>query len=532
VRLRCGPALAVALCASPIRAALAILSGSGGSRGSLLDDEWTMRNADSVLAFRKAVAMTKLFISYSWSCPDHETWVLRLATELRDAGIDAILDKWDLREGHDAYAFMERMVSDSDVKKVIMVCDQAYATKADRRLGGVGAEAQIITPEIYSSQDQSKFVAVLAERDSDGNPCVPSYYKSRIYIDLSDPSSYAQNFETLLRWAFDQPLYRKPELGRKPTFLAETENSTRLSTTASSRRCLDALRNSRDYAVPAMSEYLAIFSEELEKFRISNRADPIDEAVVRSFDEFTPYRDEFLSIVSAAARYRDNEETRIAVHRFFESIAHYMERPADVRSWGNWDFDNFKLIIYELFLLTVACFVKAELFEAAENLMQSEYYVGGHPDQLRRPMSPFSTFNREPECLGARNARLGLRRLSLRADLIKERCKGIGIDFQDVMVADFVLFLRSRKDFGEVDVWWPDTLVYASRNSSHFGIFARSRSSAYFEKVKALLGVHSKGELGDFLTALEADPHGIPRWQFDSLNPRLLLGFEMICTRP
>jgi TIR domain len=53
----------------------------------------------------------KLFISYSWSNAEHEQWVVNLATELRDSGVDVILDKWDLKEGHDAIAFMEQMVT-------------------------------------------------------------------------------------------------------------------------------------------------------------------------------------------------------------------------------------------------------------------------------------------------------------------------------------------------------------------------------------------------------------------------------------
>jgi len=39
--------------------------------------------------------------------------------ELRESGVDVILDKWDLREGHDAYAFMEKMVTDPQIKKVL-----------------------------------------------------------------------------------------------------------------------------------------------------------------------------------------------------------------------------------------------------------------------------------------------------------------------------------------------------------------------------------------------------------------------------
>ena len=60
----------------------------------------------------------RLFVSYSWTSRDHEAWVLRFATELRESGIDVILDKWDLREGHDAHAFMEKMVTDPEIKKV------------------------------------------------------------------------------------------------------------------------------------------------------------------------------------------------------------------------------------------------------------------------------------------------------------------------------------------------------------------------------------------------------------------------------
>ena len=91
---------------------------------------------------------TKLFISYSWSNSTHEQWVTDLATELREAGVDVILDKWDLKEGYDAVAFMEKMVTDPDIKKVAIVTDETYAKKADGRAGGVGTETQIISKEV------------------------------------------------------------------------------------------------------------------------------------------------------------------------------------------------------------------------------------------------------------------------------------------------------------------------------------------------------------------------------------------------
>jgi hypothetical protein len=104
----------------------------------------------------------KLFISYSWSNPDHESWVVSFAEELLSQGIEVILDKWALQPGHDAYAFMESMVTDPTVNKVVLVCDQKYAQKSNDRAGGAGAEAQIITPELYAKKAQDKFVAVFA----------------------------------------------------------------------------------------------------------------------------------------------------------------------------------------------------------------------------------------------------------------------------------------------------------------------------------------------------------------------------------
>ncbi|MCG8572996.1 MAG: TIR domain-containing protein [Spirochaetes bacterium] len=79
----------------------------------------------------------KLFISYCWSNPSHEQWVLDFATELRESGVDAILDKWDLKEGHDAIAFMEKMVTDSEIEKVVIVSNSDYSKKADKRSGGL-----------------------------------------------------------------------------------------------------------------------------------------------------------------------------------------------------------------------------------------------------------------------------------------------------------------------------------------------------------------------------------------------------------
>jgi SEFIR domain len=151
--------------------------------------------------------LPKAFISYSWTSDEHGQWVIDLSTQLRESGIDVILDKWDLKDGHDVNVFMEQMETDREIRKVIIVCNRRYAERSDKREGGVGTETQIITPEIYAKAKQDKFVAVVTERDEDGKPYVPVYYKSRMHIDLGDPSTYATSFERLVRWVFNKPLY-------------------------------------------------------------------------------------------------------------------------------------------------------------------------------------------------------------------------------------------------------------------------------------------------------------------------------------
>ena len=79
-----------------------------------------------------------------------------------------------------------------------------------------------------SASATDKFLAVIAEKDADGHALVPVYYKGRIYIDLSDAGRYEEEYERLLRWVYDQPVYVKPPRGKKPAFLSETPSAREL----------------------------------------------------------------------------------------------------------------------------------------------------------------------------------------------------------------------------------------------------------------------------------------------------------------
>ncbi|MDE6530668.1 MAG: toll/interleukin-1 receptor domain-containing protein, partial [Lachnospiraceae bacterium] len=164
----------------------------------------------------------KIFISYSWSS---DALVLELAQRLVSQGVDVVLDKWDLKEGQDKYAFMERCVNDPEITKVLIICDKAYAQKADDRSGGVGDETVIISSEIYGNMKQEKFIPVIAEKDEEGKPYTPTYIKTRIYIDLSNQDTYEMEYEKLLRNIYEKPQFIKPKLGKKPEWLDEEKTN-------------------------------------------------------------------------------------------------------------------------------------------------------------------------------------------------------------------------------------------------------------------------------------------------------------------
>ena len=470
----------------------------------------------------------KLFVSYSWSNSPHEQRVLELATELRQSGVDVILDKWDLKEGHDAVAFMERMVTDPEVAKVAIVCDETYATKADGREGGVGTETQIVSKEVYDKQAQDKFVAVVMERSPDGEPYLPTYYKSRIYIDLGEPDRYSDEFERLLRWIFNKPLYRRPELGTRPTFVSEGDHVS-LGSTALFRRCLDGLTNHKAHAEGLLDEYCDLVTSNLERFRIVDAEGDFDEAVVKSIAEFLPYRNELLQVFTAVARHAPGANFVRRLHRLLESLVPYMNRPQEISSWKEGDFDNFRFVIHELFLCALGVFLKHERFDEANLFLATPYYCPERSASGADVMAGFSVFQEHLKSLEHRNNRMKLRRVSLRADLLKERCQGTGMDFRYLMQADFVAFMRAELESGD---WWPETLIYVERFGSPFEIFARSVSKSYFARVRVVLGTEDQEALERLLASYQNNSRILPRWGRFGFSPATLIGASRLATMP
>ena len=154
----------------------------------------------------------RVFISYSHDSLEHKAWVLTLATGLRTAGIDAVLDQWDLVPGQDTVAFMADGITES--ARVLLICTDKYVTKTEAGVGGVGYERLIVTAELVEKIDTKKFLPVV--RDNASSRKVPIFLGARLYVDLSDDTQYAAGLEQIIREIHGTPSLVKPPLGTNP----------------------------------------------------------------------------------------------------------------------------------------------------------------------------------------------------------------------------------------------------------------------------------------------------------------------------
>jgi TIR domain len=160
----------------------------------------------------------RVFVSYTKSTNEHQDWVKTMAASLRAAGVDARLDVWHLRPGMDVAQWMCNELDMAD--RVLLVCDELYAQKADGRHGGVGWEIRIIQGDLLQSQARNpdKFVpVVVTENVIDG---MPSFIKT-VYCLHWPPSRRgdASLQEELVRIIY-RAQEQAPPLGR-PAYVIE-----------------------------------------------------------------------------------------------------------------------------------------------------------------------------------------------------------------------------------------------------------------------------------------------------------------------
>lgn len=144
-------------------------------------------------------ARPRVFISYSWDNDEHKEWVLTLADKLKEDDVDIKLDRYDMYAGRNLHTFIEDNIEKAD--KIIVVFTPIYRQKAEGRTNYAGAEYSIINVGLYQEiATQEKIIPIF--RLGSMKECLPLFMQQFLSIDFSDPKSYQEKYEELLKAIF------------------------------------------------------------------------------------------------------------------------------------------------------------------------------------------------------------------------------------------------------------------------------------------------------------------------------------------
>ena len=140
------------------------------------------------------------FLSYAWGSGEHEHWVLTLATDLRNAGIDVLLDRWEQDIGSSLARFIER---GAQCDYIAVIGTPSYRIKYENRDDQAGtvvaAEMHLVNLRMFGTENQKKTVLPLL-REGEDETSLPPFLIGRTYADFrKDQVYFAKVFELLLK---------------------------------------------------------------------------------------------------------------------------------------------------------------------------------------------------------------------------------------------------------------------------------------------------------------------------------------------
>lgn len=468
----------------------------------------------------------KVFISYSWHPEKNKIWVQRLAERLIQDGVNVKLDVWDLKHGHDKYVFMEQMVKDSDIKKVLVICNEDYARKADDRTGGVGTESTIMSSDIYSLAEQTKFIPILVEKKN-GEPCLPTFLKSRMYIDMSSNDIYELGYDQLLRDIYEKPLLRKPALGKMPYYL-EADEPVLLSTAQEQRMLKEKVAESTNLQT-WIAKYCDKLIESLDQFKVTFRGGKtgdLIEMIEKSIASMQVVNNDFITFVETVASNSECNGKQFV--DFFEKLLQYyedkdIELASSTDSWHLCN-DNYRFFNYELFLSFAAIMLKYERFDIIKEVVDTDYCILSNRLGRQIKALNFAEFQKHNYTLDYYKGNNGYSPSSQVANLMRNYG---GDKFNTWVEVDILLYYLSLiygKPGDRMSMWYPTLSIY----NRAFEILPKIASMRYFEKAKVMFDV---GDKDSFKTLLVRTKDELQRDAYHRIpNLKEGLSYDKVCS--
>jgi len=486
--------------------------------------------------YEPALVAPKVFISYSWACSER---VIELAERLVADGVDVVLDVWELKEGQDKYAFMERCVTDDTITKVLMICDKSYANKANSREGGVGDETTVISPEVYAKATETKYLPIIFERDEDGKEYVPAYLKARLYFDLSSDEVFEKGYDRLLRNLFNKPERRKPLLGKMPEYLnEETVSLTPIRATYKQLQAYDGKNSKKEqYLLGKVGdEFIKALIELKPDYSSSNNS--FDEQLLKQIDAAKPVRDLFLDYVELLVT--EGYATGSVLGDFFERTYNAVYSVDGRNSYSDVEFEYGLFMIWEMFVCTTAIMLHFESYVELRSMLYRTYFLNDSPVTKNQKARTFVSFRVIPKYIDeVVKQKLKSNLITFSGDMAVKREKLPIIKKHTIANADTVLYQLSEvydllKD--EYWLWFPKTYIYLGDSfmSGKQEIWSKMVSKRHCEKLFPLFEVSTIKQLTEAIQRNKPDREYGYRNGLSSSAPTITysINLEDIATRP
>jgi hypothetical protein len=268
------------------------------------------------------------------------------------------------------------------------------------------------------------------------------------------------------------------------------------------------IRQAQQPIGPVYRDFLTNLLSDVEATKpdFSKHAD-YDDAIVNQIVSGLPmsYRFAEASLVAAKAQ---NADVLRTLYRFFGGMLKLYDVPDGFSGpFHQTDFDGFKFLGYEMLVCLMASILRYDLWALLGELLDEDLFVE------KANGSRYESFARVSSFVGSldeiRNNRLKLQRISVMADMLKDRFTNSElselISHKEFLEADYFLFMRTVCHEQEVkylyNVWCPRASVWLDHPP---GYVVRAESTRFLERMLPATGFSKQEE---FISNLKAK-HG------------------------
>jgi hypothetical protein len=297
--------------------------------------------------------------------------------------------------------------------------------------------------------------------------------------------------------------------GALRAILAEEPNQQLSSAPSAADKAVESIEQGEQSQAALCTRFMSELSDRIKELTprlVREKVDQWDDELVEAIRQSLPTVTDFARIVDTAAVH-NSREAALGLFRGFAPLFAQYDLAPDFRggTFYQVQFDLPKFIGHELMVMLFAPFIAEHRWDTVTELCQESVVIPNVTSRFSdQAIVTYHFASESVALLDHRNERLKLRRLSLHADILKERHENGRLSelssWRRFQEADVFLFLRSAFELPQMDLWkvWRPWSAMLLRGSPSYLLEATRK-----EKARQLLGPLGVNSLVELRTKLK-----------------------------